>query len=244
MIDIHTHILHSLDDGPETIEESIELCKIAAADGIKKIVATPHSKDGVYEAKSDEILKRVEELNLKLKEIPLDLEILPGSEVHINEEIAEGIENGEVLTINNGGKYLLLEFPFSLTWSWIDKFIANLKFAGIISIIAHAERITKFQKKPEILKDLVKYGALIQITAQSLTGDFGSRERKCAEWLLKQKTAHFIASDVHSLNGRPPILSRALEKATGIIGDKEARALISDNPEQIINGLDINYAKY
>ncbi len=240
MIDIHTHILHSLDDGPETIEESIELCKIAASDGIKKIVATPHSKDGVYEAKSDEILKRVEELNLKLKEIQLDLEIFPGAEVHINEEIADDIESGEVLTINNGKKYLLLEFPFSLTWSWIDKFIANLKFAGITSIIAHAERITKFQKKPEILKDLIRYGALVQITAQSLTGEFGSRERKCSEWLLKNKAIHFIASDVHSVRGRPPVLSRALEKAAGIIGEAEARALVSDNPEKVINGLVIN----
>ncbi len=240
MIDIHTHILHSIDDGPQTIEESVELCKIAAADGIKKIVATPHTKEGVYEAKSDVILKRVDELNLKLKEISLDLKILPGAEVHINEEIADGIESGEILTINNGKKYLLLEFPFSLEWSWIDKFVANLKFAGIIPIIAHAERITKFQKKPGILEDLVRYGALVQITAQSLTGDFGSRERKCAEWLLKHKVVHFIASDVHSINGRPPILSRALEKAVKLIGDKEALALVSDNPEKIINGLVLN----
>lgn len=78
MIDTHAHILPSLDDGPQTIEESVELCKIAANDGIKKIVATPHSKDGVYEAKSDEILKMVDALNLKLKENQIDIEILPG----------------------------------------------------------------------------------------------------------------------------------------------------------------------
>ena len=239
MIDIHTHILPSLDDGPKTIEESIELCKIAANDGIKTIVATPHSKDGVYEAKSDDTLRKVKELNLKLEEIQLDLEILPGAEVHINERLVEYIKNGEVLTINNGRKFLLLEVPFFFVPPTTDKLISNLRSIGIVSIISHAERITKFQKTPKILDQLVKSGTLIQITAQSLTGDFGSRERKCAEWLLKHEMVHFIASDVHSLTGRPPILSKALERAAKIIGEQKARALVSHNPEQIINGLDI-----
>ncbi len=239
MIDVHTHILPSLDDGPKTIEESIELCKIAANDGIKTIVATPHSKDGAYEAKSDETLRKVKELNLKLKEIQLDLEILPGAEVHINERLVEYIKNGEVLTITNGRKFLLLELPFFFVPPITDELISNLRSIGIVSIISHAERITKFQKTPKILDQLVKSGTLIQITAQSLTGDFGSRERKCAEWLLKHEMVHFIASDVHSLTGRPPILSKALERAAKIIGEKKARALVSHNPEQIINGLDI-----
>ncbi len=239
MIDIHTHILPSVDDGPKTIKESIELCKIAANDGIKTIVATPHSKDGVYEAKSDETLRKVKDLNIKLKKIQLDLEILPGAEVHINERLVKDIESGEVLTINNGRKFLLLELPFVFIPPVTDKLISNLRSIGIVSIISHAERIAKFQKTPEILDQLVKSGTLIQITAQSLTGDFGSRERKCAEWLLKHEMVHFIASDVHSLTGRPPILSKALERAAEIIGEEKARALVSHNPEQIINGLDI-----
>ncbi len=98
MIDIHAHILPSIDDGPETIEESIELCKVAANDGIKTIVATPHSKDGVYETKSVEILKAVDTLNSQLKENRIDVKILPGAEIHISEGLVESIKNGEVLT--------------------------------------------------------------------------------------------------------------------------------------------------
>jgi len=109
MIDIHAHILPSLDDGPETIEESIELCKVAANDGIKAIVATPHSKDGAYETKSVDILKAVDELNLKLKENQIDIEILPGAEVHISEGLVENIKSGDVLTISS-----FLNFPLSL----------------------------------------------------------------------------------------------------------------------------------
>jgi protein-tyrosine phosphatase len=239
MIDIHAHILPSIDDGPETIEEAIELCKIAANDGIKTIVATPHSKDGVYEAKSDEILKTVDALNFKLKENTIDLEILPGSEVHIIEGLVESIKSGEVLTINNGGKFILFELPFVFMPPGTDKFIFNLKVNGIVPIIAHAERLTAFQNNPELVKQLVRIGARVQVNAHGLAGRASPREKKCAEWLLKNRLVHFIASDVHSLTGRPPILSKAVEMATSIVGEMEAMALVCHNPEQIINGLDI-----
>jgi protein-tyrosine phosphatase len=239
MIDIHTHVLPALDDGPETIEESIELCKIAANDGIKTIVATPHSKDGVYEAKSDKILETVDVLNLKLKENQIDIEILPGSETHIHAGLVESIKNGEVLTINNSGKFILFELPFVFIPPGTDKLVFNLKVNGIVPIIAHAERISAFQKTPELVGQLVKIGALVQVNAPGLTGQAGPRERKFVEWLLKNRLVHFIASDVHSLTGRPPILSKAVEMATGIVGEIEAMALVYHNPEQIINGLDI-----
>jgi protein-tyrosine phosphatase len=239
MIDIHAHILPSIDDGPETIEESIELCKIAANDGIKKIVATPHSKDGVYEAKSDKILKTVDVLNLKLKENQIDIEILPGSEVHIHEGLVESVGSGEVIAINNGGKFILFELPFVFIPPGTDKFVFNLKANGIVPIIAHAERITAFQENPELVGQLVKIGALVQVNAPALTGRAGHIEKECAKLLLKNRWVHFIASDVHLLTGRPPILSRAVGNAARIVGEEEARALVCHNPEQIINGLDI-----
>ena len=239
MIDIHTHLLPSIDDGPETIEESIELCKIAANDGIKKIVATPHSKDGVYEAKSDKILEAVDVLNLKLKENQIDIEILPGSETHIHEGLVESVESGMVLTINNSGKFILFELPFVFIPPGTEKFVFNLKANGIVPIIAHAERISAFQKNPELVGQLVKVGALVQVNALALTGRAGPIEKECVELLLKNRWVHFIASDVHSLAGRPPILSKAVGNAAGIVGEEEARALVCHNPEQIINGLDI-----
>ncbi len=240
MIDIHAHILPSLDDGPETIEESVELCKVAANDGIKTIVATPHTRDGVYEAEGDEILKTVYALNLKLKDNEIDVEILPGAEIHIHEGLVEGIKSGKVLTINNGGKFILFELPFVFIPLGTDTFIFNLKSNGIVPIIAHAERITAFQRNPELVDQLVKIGARVQVNAHGLTKRANPRERKCAEWLLQNRLVHFIASDTHSLRGRPPILSKALKNAARIVGEEEARALVCHNPEQIINGLDIN----
>ena len=239
MIDIHAHILPSLDDGPETIEESIEICKVAASDGIKKIVATPHSKDGVYETKSVEIIKAVDTLNTQLLVNQIDIDILPGAEIHISEGLVESIKNGDVLTINNGGKFILFELPFVFIPPGTDKFIFNLKSNGIIPIIAHAERIAAFQRKPELVDQLVKIGARVQVNAHGLTKRANRGERKCAEWLLKNRLVHFIASDTHSLRGRPPILSEAVECASCIVGEEEALALVCRNPELIINGLDI-----
>ena len=234
MIDIHSHILPSLDDGPETFEESIEMCRIAAEDGITTIVATPHSKEGVYEAESDSIVKSVKELNLKLKEAQIEVEILPGAELHLNERLLESLRNGEALTMNNNKKHILLELPFLFIPPGTDKLIGNLRSIGIIPIIAHAERITFFQRNHKTLEQLIKSGILVQITAQSLTGFFGSRERKCAEKLLKHKMVHFIASDAHSAVRRPPILSKAVEMASRITGKEEARALVFENPRQVI----------
>jgi protein-tyrosine phosphatase len=239
LIDIHAHILPAVDDGPDTIEESIEICKVAANDGIKTIVATPHSRDGVYEAESDEILKTVEDLNLKLKENEVGVEILPGAEIHIHEGLVESIKEGKTLTINNGGKFILFELPFVFIPPGTDKFIFNLKVNGIVPILAHAERISAFQKSPELLEQLVNIGARVQINAHGLTKRANPKERKCAEWLLKNRLVHFIASDTHSLKGRPPILSEAVKCASRIVGEEEARALVCHNPEQIINGLDI-----
>ena len=100
MIDVHTHILPSIDDGPETIEESIEICKAAA-------------NNGVYEPKSAEIIKAVDALNTQLAVQQIDIDILPGAEIHISDGLVESVKNGDVLTINNGGKFILLELPFA-----------------------------------------------------------------------------------------------------------------------------------
>jgi len=240
MIDIHAHILPSLDDGPQTVEESVEICQVAAKDGIKTIVATPHSKDGVYEAKSDHILKAVDVLNTKLKENGIELKILPGAEIHIFEGLVESIKSGEVLTLNNGGKFILLELPFVFIPPGTSKLVFDLVTNGIVPIIAHAERILPFQKNPDLVRQLVKSGARVQMNSYGLTRMASGRERKCAKWLLQNRLVHFIASDTHSLKGRPPILSIALEHAAHIVGEIEARALVYDNPKQIINGLDIN----
>jgi len=124
MIDIHSHILPGLDDGPQTMEESIRMCRIAYQDGIRTIVATPHTLNGVYQNGKSIILSKVDELNdalnnseLKLDsairnpQSEIDLRILPGSDVHLCETTLQQVDQGEAVTIGDGGKYIMIEFP-------------------------------------------------------------------------------------------------------------------------------------
>ncbi|HHT9161081.1 MAG TPA: tyrosine-protein phosphatase [Candidatus Brocadiia bacterium] len=239
MIDIHAHILPSLDDGPRTFQESLEMCRIASEDGIRKMVATPHILNGIYDVKKKDILEKVEILNKLLKDNKIELEVLPGADVHLHEGIIEGLKKDEILTINNGRRYLLLEFPSQIIPVEARQVVFKLQVAGILPIISHPERNFAIQDNPELLTKFIEIGALLQVTAQSVTGEFGSREKKCAHWLLKHNMVHVLATDAHSINARPPILSIAVKKASKLLGEEKSRALVFENPLAIIEGREL-----
>ena len=230
MLDIHCHIIHAVDDGAKTIDESIAMAKIAAKDGVRTIVATPHI--GAKIISSDDIRNKVDELNDRLIELFIPVEILPGA------EIISGIpvELIEKYTINGNG-FVLIEFPHSHLPHNSFEIIRNITSHGLKPLIAHPERNPSIIKQPEILVDLVeKSGVGIQLTANSITGSFGRRIRKCSQYLLKKRVVHIIASDAHSENSRKPGLSLALKEAAKILGRKHAQKLVYDNPEAVING--------
>jgi protein-tyrosine phosphatase len=236
MIDIHAHVLPALDDGPKTIDESLEMCRMAFEDGIRKMVATPHLFNGVYHSKKQDILEKVEILNKLLDDNDIELEVLPGADVHLHEGIIDGLKRDEILTINNGKRYLLLEFPSQIIPVEARQVAFTLQVAGIRPIISHPERNFAVQSKPEVLTKFIEAGALLQVTAQSVTGEFGSREKKCAHWLLKHNMVHVLATDAHSTRSRPPILSVAVKMVSKLLGEERSRALVFDNPLAIIDG--------
>lgn len=236
MIDLHCHILPYIDDGPETLQETLEMCRMAVADGITTIVATPHQHNGVYENSAKTILKKVEEATLELKNANIPIELLPGADVFIDVQTGEKIQQGEIMTVNNTGRYFLLEFPAHSIPPNIEKIIFNLLLKNITPILTHPERIAEVQEYPDKIYSLVCSGVLSQITAMSLTGGFGSRAQKCARTLLKHHLAHIIATDAHSATGRPPLLSKAVEAASHIVGDEEATKMVTTIPLHIIRG--------
>ena len=238
MIDLHAHILPQLDDGPVDWETSMEMCRIAWKDGIKKIIASPHIKDGVYYCDTETILNRVEKLNHKIKGI-LELEVLIGADVHFSSDLVDRVKRGEIPTINNKG-YLLLELPFNSTPLNLEQIIFELRLIGIFPILTHPERNTVFQNNPHKISSLVYIGAYVQITAMSLTGGFGKKAMRCAEKLLASNLVHNIATDAHSPISRPPVLSPAVNKAKRIVGESAARMLVCDIPQKILQGEEIN----
>ncbi len=238
MIDLHCHILPGLDDGPQTMEESIRMCRIAYQDGIRTIVATPHTLNGVYQNGRSTILTRVEELcsELRTQNSELPLKILPGSDVHLCETTLQQVDQGEAITIGDGGKYIMIEFPSQAIPYQAERVLFQLLGRGLIPIISHPERNLEIWKRPGRYYEIIKMGCLGQVTAMSLTGEFGPKVRQWAEKLLKSWLVHFIASDAHSGNGRPPILSAAVKAAAKIVGKKEAKKLVTEYPKAILEG--------
>lgn len=237
MIDIHCHILPGADDGPRSRADSLSMARMALEDGIHTIVATPHTLNGVYRNPIGQIRSMVRALQDSLVLEGIGLHVAPGADVHLCPEMMERIKSGDAGTINDAGKYVLLEFPPQNIPAGVKDEIFALKLNGITPIITHPERNLLIQHNLQILYDLVSMGALCQVTAMSITGDFGELSRRCVESMLERRLAHVIASDAHSADSRPPLLSRAVESAAEILGDYEAaERMVAGVPAAILAG--------
>ncbi|WP_173918688.1 tyrosine-protein phosphatase [Halobacillus sp. Marseille-Q1614] len=246
MIDIHSHILPGIDDGPQSMEDSIELAKAAVEQGIDTIVATPHHNNGSYNNYRSDILLQVKALNEQLKLRRIDLSVLPGQETRIYGEMVEGIHKGEILAINNTTPYVFVELPRDHVPQYIHTLIFNMQVEGYQPIIVHPERNEQIQENPNLLYTLVKNGAFSQVTAGSLCGKFGRDAKKIAHQLIDHNLTHVLASDVHFTKKRRFYLQEAynmirkqhgteayyalMENAQAVI---EGEPLISDPPEHI-----------
>lgn len=237
MIDLHCHILPGVDDGPESQGESLAMARKAVEDGIHAIVATPHTLNGIYLNPVKEVTSRVAALEEALLGNHIGLKLYAGVDVHLCPRVLKRIETGDAGTINNAGKYILLEFPSQTIPPGVKEEIFSLKLNGITSIISHLERNAIIQHDLDVMYELVSTGALCQVTAMSITGDFGSMVMQCAERLLKHRLVHVIASDAHSADRRPPVLSQAVEVATQILGSfEDAERMVTDVPASILSG--------
>lgn len=237
MIDLHCHILPNLDDGPQSQEESIAMARRAVEDGVHTIVATPHTLNGIYTNHIQKVISEVATLQEGLSKNHIDLRLYAGADVHLCPDMLERIESGDAGTIDNAKRYILLEFPPQTIPSGIKDEVFNLKVRGITPIITHPERHPLLHHDMDILYELVRMGALCQMTAMSISGDFGGVVMGCAEILLRNRLIHVIASDAHSSDSRPPVLSQAVESAAEIMGSYEdAERMVTDVPAAILSG--------
>lgn len=222
-----------IDDGARTVEEAVEMARLAAADGIEFMVSTPHMFNGLSSnPEPAEVLERVAALNAA---IGGGIEILPGNEVHISHDIAQQAKSDRVMKINQRN-YMLVEFPQLTVPVGAEELFYKLRLNGVRPILVHPERNGEIQGHPSIVAKLVERGVLMQVTAMSLTGEFGPAAQSCAQKLLRHNCVHFLATDCHRTKSRPPILSRGRAAAAAIIGDERASALVEANPRAVING--------
>ena len=235
MIDIHCHILPSLDDGPSHMSDSLEMARHAAKQGIKTIVATPHHLNGNYENDKTAILNKVIELNEQLKKEGIDITVLPGQECRINGELVEEYNNDSILTVNNKGKYVLIELPSSSVPLYTEKLLFDIQLKGLIPVIVHPERNAELMTNPDKLYQLVKKGACTQITASSIVGKFGKKIQKFSHELIRANLTHFIASDAHNINTRAFYLAEAYDEIVATYG-KSMKYMFMENAELLIEG--------
>jgi protein-tyrosine phosphatase len=238
MIDTHHHCLPAVDDGPGDWDESVLQCRAAADDGIRTIIATPHVGRGRWsDPPAHEVRKLVSQLNEKLGGEPL---VLPGSEYFFAHDMVETLALGSDIQPLAGTRYVLVEFDERLLPPFIDSVFYRAQMEGWIPVIAHPERNLAIQSNPELLYDLVTRGARAQVTAMSVTGQFGSRALKSAELLLDREMVHFMATDAHSIR-RPPVMAKAYERVARDWGPARAEALCLTNPYALLRSERLPY---
>jgi protein-tyrosine phosphatase len=230
MVDIHTHVLPGLDDGAGTLEQGFEMLKLAAANGTTDLVATPHSN---AEFQFDD--QRIEEAFQGLSALSSGIiNLYRGCDCHLNlQNLEDALVRPTKYTLNRS-RYLLVELPDFLGPSVVWEQLKALINARIVPIITHPERNVSLQSSVNRLKGWVQGGCLVQVTAQSFLGRFGSLARRTAESLMNSDMVHFVASDAHDCLDRPPDLSQAYAHVSSRWGQETAQRLFIDSPAAAI----------
>lgn len=233
MIDTHLHLLPDIDDGPETMEETLALAQSLVREGVREAIATPHYNDEYRQCPVAEVRARVHEVQMALACANIPLQLFAGHEVLIKPGLVQDVQAGRVATLN-GSRYLLLEL-----WAneWIpetERVLFTLRASGITPIIAHPERYRAIQQDVTRLAKLVQQGILTQVTLGSLLGMQGNTARRTAETLLKKGLVHLLASDAHGLHKRPACIDEGMRQATKLAGMVWVQQMIETGPAAIV----------
>jgi len=237
VIDIHSHILPAVDDGAKTWEIAVEMCRMAAADGISHMVATPHANER-YRYDREQMESTLDQLRARVGPAP---QLSLGCDFHLSyDSLQEVLARPERYTIN-ASRYLLVELSdFSIPTKIADCF-HNLGDRGVTPVITHPERNAILRQNPQRVLEWAELGCVVQVTANALTGFWGAGVARTAAWLLEREAVHVLASDAHDTQHRVPILSQARDLVAQALGADVARALVEDNPRAILSGQPLPY---
>ena len=238
MIDIHSHIVFDVDDGPKSIEDSRALLKEAYAQGTRSVVSTSHRRKGMFETPEDKIatnFKIVQELS---KEIAPDLTILYGAEIYFTSDILDKLENHIIPKLNDT-RYALIEFSMSTPYREIHIALSKVLMLGITPVIAHIERYHALENDEKKVRELINMGCYTQINSSSilkpkLFGDTYKFMKKRARYFLDRDLVHVVASDMHNLEDRRPYMKEAYDLISKNYGKEKAQELFEINPSKII----------
>ena len=235
MIDVHHHLLYGLDDGPDSIAESVEMARIALDDGITHVVCTPHASHR-YTFQPEENQVRLAMIRKELDRIGNGLILGQGCDFHLSwDNIQDAKAHPDKYSIN-GKRYLLVELPDHFMTRGMSDTLIDLQGVGLVPIVTHPERNKTIQRSPDRMKSWIANGALVQVTAAAVVGKFGSAARTLAHSFLADDWVHLIATDAHSTSGRPPRMREAFDLICKMYGEEKAHRLCVANPQAIFYG--------
>lgn len=237
MIDLHSHILHGLDDGARSQEDALQMARLAVADGITLMAATPHSPASTASVLYEPAVVRARAARLvsALAAEGIPLEVVVGTEIAYEADLVEKLERGHLLPYA-GTRTILLEPPWGGLPENFSVMLFRLQVAGFRVLLAHPERLPDVQENPNALIPLIERGVLVQLTAQALSGAQGDYMRGVAERLLTHDMVHVLASDAHGPPPRrPPAMAFARKRVAELVGEPVARALTLETPRALLD---------
>lgn len=238
MTDVHCHYLPGVDDGARTLDQGLELLRCAAANGIERIVLTPHIHPGRYNNTLQSLRARFEAFRLRARSAGIPVRLALGGEVRFGDELLPLLERNAIPLFESaaGEKTLLLEFPHQQLPPGAERLLRWLRRNGIATLVAHPERNKSLMKDPARLQLLLDEGALVQVTAAAVIGKFGDSAKACARYFLDRNWVTIVATDAHNINYRPPLLREAAIKIARRYGEDVARRLVVEAPAQLSAG--------
>ncbi|WMJ85797.1 CpsB/CapC family capsule biosynthesis tyrosine phosphatase [Anaerocolumna sp. MB42-C2] len=232
-IDIHDHILPGVDDGAQSMEQTLRMFKIAYEEGIRTVIATPHfytgSKIPSMAELRDCLIRVTEELNKVLPQMSLYL----GGEIYYSQKCISLLINKQIPALADS-RYLLVEFQVMAEYQYIKKAVQEILINGYIPILAHIERYESLVKELGQVQELVNMGAYVQINAQSIMGDNGFTYKRITRKLLKNNLVHIIATDSHNDGEKAPRVKKCAAYLTKKYGEAYTNDLLQENQKKII----------
>jgi protein-tyrosine phosphatase len=238
-VDIHTHVLPGIDDGPPALEDAVEMARAAMAAGTRTIAATPHLRADFPNVDVRELEARCQALRAKLSEETVQVELISGGEASLVWALEASDEEIGLGSYGRRGTDLLIETPGDVTN--IEQLLYQLRARGFRVTLAHPERSPSFQREPGRLRSLSEHGVLLQVNAGALLAPHGSPFRRLAEHLCREGFAHVIASDGHRASSWRPVgaLATGVQAATALVGGARAQWMASEAPAAVISGADL-----
>lgn len=238
MIDIHSHIVFDVDDGPKSREESKALLAEAYSQGVRTIVSTSHRRKGMFETPEEKIAANFRQVQEIAKEVADDLTIMYGAEIYYTRDVLDKLENQIIPTLN-GSRYALIEFSMNTPYREIHSALSSVLMLGITPVVAHIERYDALENNEKRVRELINMGCYTQINSfhvlkPKLFGEHYKFMKKRAQYFLERDLVHVVASDMHNLDRRPPYMAEAYSIIAKKYGEAKAQELFVDNPKQII----------